>query len=131
MGYYGTMSDIWCYLERLIMCPESALIRKYPQICGIQVRGAGAVVGMVKGTLAVERATRSDRHETLSFGILSMFDITGLIIYRRLRQRLAVKKPSESATETFRSSAHLISQARNEIVHTRHEVVRASRRASR
>jgi hypothetical protein len=60
----------------------------------------------------------------MTLGIIALFDLTGIAVYRMMRRRLAVEKVDESAAEPFRSSADLLFR-------TRREVVEASRGATR
>lgn len=65
----------------------------------------------------MNRTARVVRHrqDAVGMGVLSLFDMTGLIMYRMMRRRLAAAKPDESPAESFRSSARLIFEARREV----------------
>jgi hypothetical protein len=71
---------------------------------------------------AMQRATKRQRSRSSSsrdaalVGALSIFDLTGAVIYAIARRALAAKKPNPSATEPFRESARIISRARDEAV---------------
>jgi hypothetical protein len=72
--------------------------------------------------MTAQRATKRERYGSMSnrsatvVGILSIFDLTGVLIYLLTRRVLAVRKPDQSAAESFRASARIISAAQHEAV---------------
>lgn len=64
----------------------------------------------------MQQGASQPRSQALSFGILGLFDLTGLVIYVIMRRALAVRKPRESTTDTFQEAARLISRAHGEAV---------------
>lgn len=64
----------------------------------------------------MDRTARADRRDAATVGILALFDMTGLIIYRVMRRRLAAAQAEGSASQPFRSSADLIFRAQRDAV---------------
>jgi hypothetical protein len=68
------------------------------------------------GSLTVQQSTRQRRWEAWLVSHLSLFDLTGALVYMLMRRLLAVRKRQGSATDTFQDAARLITQAHNEAV---------------
>jgi hypothetical protein len=71
----------------------------------------------------VRRVTKRAHRGAIAMGVVSLFDVTGVIIYRITRHALVAQRPEPSPSEPFRASARLIREAQRD--------VKASRASSR